>query len=143
VAAVGRWNVSERPDGGRPRSRVAGVVPVRANPSGADRLRARRPVLAVALLAALALALAVLASLDPNALCLLPALALAAPLILRRYPGERTLAGLCASPRPRWQRPRSSSPLGRAVLALTPRGGLLLARALAVRPPPASSLTAG
>ncbi len=94
------------------------------------------------LLAVLVLAVLALAALDATALCLLPTLALAAPLILRRYPGVRTLARLSTAPRHRWQRARSSAPLRRRVAAATPRGGLLLACALAVRPPPRTPLTA-
>jgi hypothetical protein len=115
---------------------------VRVNVSGALRLRVRHPVLALALIAALAVAVLSLAELDPGVLCLLPALTLAAPLILRRYPGARALARLSAVRRARWQRPRSSAPLRPRAWAATPRGGLLLACALAVRPPPAAPLTA-
>jgi hypothetical protein len=73
-------------------------------------------------------------------LCLLylaPALALAAMLLLRRYPGERLLVALrrrSAMPRTR-TRARLRSP-SHPVLRV-PRGGLLMAFALAVRPPPA------
>lgn len=88
-------------------------------------------------LAAVALGIVTLAGVDPNVLCLLPALALAAPLLLRRYPGERVLAGLRASRRLRWPRPRSSVPLAARMFAVAVHGGLLIARSLAVRPPPA------
>jgi hypothetical protein len=87
-------------------------------------------------LAAVAAGAVVLTLVDPSALCLLPALALAAPLSMRRYPGERMIAALSAAgPRRRWVRPRPIAPCARAAM-VAPRGGLLLARSLAVRPPP-------
>jgi len=90
---------------------------------------------------ALALAMVGLVTRDANALCLLPALALAVPLLLRRYPGERILASLSSTPRSRWPRPRLSVPRGARRFAVAPHGGLLIACALAVRPPPAFSAT--
>jgi hypothetical protein len=71
-------------------------------------------------------------------LYLLPALALALVLLVRRYPGEGALLALRRRrPRVRWPRPRSSSaPLRRRAVLATARGGLLIARSLAVRPPP-------
>jgi hypothetical protein len=78
-----------------------------------------------------------LAGSDPNALCLLPLLALAWPLLLRRYPGERMLAGLAARPRSRWPRPHALLSRLERVLTVAPHGGQLIARSLAVRPPPA------
>jgi len=69
-------------------------------------------------------------------LCLLPALALAMPLLARRYPGERVLLVLRGERRPHWPRPRSSAPGARRVRVTAVRGGLLIGRALAVRPPP-------
>jgi hypothetical protein len=89
------------------------------------------------LLGGLLLGTTALVLVDPNALCLLPALLLAAPLLLRRYPGENRLIA--------WRRtvstrrrtvPLLASPRWLAV-RVAPRGGLLLARSLAVRPPPA------
>jgi hypothetical protein len=74
---------------------------------------------------------------DPGLLCLLPALALVLPLIARRCPGEALLARLSPRRRSRWPRPRASVPAPRRAWARTARGGLLLGRALAVRPPPA------
>ncbi len=71
-------------------------------------------------------------------LCLLPALALAVALLARRYPGERTLARLGAPRRrARWARPRASVPRAARTFAVATHGGLLIARSLAVRPPPA------
>jgi hypothetical protein len=91
-------------------------------------------LLAVGVLAIGALALT---GVDAGALCLLPVLALALPLAMRRYPGERILASLSNAQRSRWPRPRSSSPRGERSFTVAPHGGLLIARALAVRPPPA------
>jgi hypothetical protein len=105
------------------------------------RLRIAHPLVAFTLLAVLATAVAALAALDTSALCLLPTLALAAPLMLRRYPGVRALARL-AAPRPGHQRAPSSARLRWRGWTTMPRGGLLMARALAVRPPPRAALTA-
>ncbi|MGA8364771.1 MAG: hypothetical protein WB709_09655 [Solirubrobacteraceae bacterium] len=71
-------------------------------------------------------------------LCLLPALALALTLLVRRYPGERTLIALRgAKPRPR-RAQRGFSTVGyRSAVLAAAHGGLLIARSLAVRPPPA------
>jgi len=73
-------------------------------------------------------------------LCLLPAVALAIPLLARRYPGERVLVALHRKPHARWPRPRSSANTHRGVVLAAVHGGLLLGRSLAVRPPPALSL---
>jgi hypothetical protein len=70
-------------------------------------------------------------------LFLLPALALALVLLARRYPGEHTLTRLRASRRARWARPRASLPRAARRHAVAAHGGLLIARSLAVRPPPA------
>jgi hypothetical protein len=74
-------------------------------------------------------------------LYLLPAVVLALPLLARRYPGERALIALRRVDRVRWARPRSSPPARRRVVLAFVRGGRLLGRQLAVRPPPARSLT--
>ncbi len=71
-------------------------------------------------------------------LCLAPALVLVGTLLARRYPGERLLLALAAR-----EHDRRLRPVGRSVPALArtadiPRGGLLMAFALAVRPPPCS-----
>jgi hypothetical protein len=68
---------------------------------------------------------------------LLPALVLALVLFARRYPGERTLARLRTSRHKRWARPRASVPRAARAFAVAAHGGLLIARSLAVRPPPA------
>jgi len=105
---------------------------------------ARRAGVARAALAAALPLLVALASIDPSALCVLPALALALVLALRRYPGERTLLALS-----RWHRPGPRRKLAPALrrprrwLGPTfPRGGLLLACSLADRPPPPALLVA-
>lgn len=71
-------------------------------------------------------------------LCLAPAMLLLATLLGRRYPGERLLLAFAA--RGHTRRPRraatAAAPHGR--VAEVPRGGLLMAFALAVRPPPCS-----
>ena len=72
-----------------------------------------------------------------SVLCMLPALALVIPLLLRRYPGERALAALRKSGRRPSKAPVTLVAHARPSLRLAPRGSLLLARSLAVRPPPA------
>jgi hypothetical protein len=74
---------------------------------------------------------------DTNALCLFPALALAVPLSMRRYPGERIVARLSKTGRARRVPARGLAPNARRRLPNIARGGLLIARSLAVRPPPA------
>jgi hypothetical protein len=69
-------------------------------------------------------------------LYLLPAIVLVIPLLARRYPGERALVGLRRVERAHWARPRSSTPSRRRVVLILVRGGRLLGRSLAVRPPP-------
>jgi hypothetical protein len=72
----------------------------------------------------------------------LPALALLAALLLGRYPGERLILAAAARSRRRRRRAAHTAP-GRPFLAsiATPRGGDLLARALAGRAPPRAGLT--
>lgn len=75
-------------------------------------------------------------------LYVLPALALAVALLLGRYPGERLI--IAAATRSRRRRRRAfRAALGLPLLASisTPRGGDLLARALAGRAPPLAGLT--
>jgi hypothetical protein len=96
----------------------------------------RRQVAALTAFAVLGVLIVSLVGSDPSVLCLLPILALAAPLLIRRYPGERLLLGFAQHRRSRWPRVRSSAPVARQVRVAAVRGGLLLARALAVRPPP-------
>jgi hypothetical protein len=72
-------------------------------------------------------------------LSLAPALALAATLFVHRYPGERLLLRLARRPS-NARRPcaATSACKFRLGMALVPRGGQLMGRSLAVRPPPAS-----
>jgi len=89
-------------------------------------------------LAATVVLLVAIASIDPSVLSVLPALALALVLALRRYPGEKTLLALSRSCR-RDRRRRTSARLSRPrcwIGPSVPRGGLLLACSLADRPPP-------
>lgn len=98
-----------------------------------------RPWLAVALAVAAGTALCAAAGVSTQLLlCLAPALLLSSMLIARGYPGERLL--LRAAARRRSHRPRAAAgvrPPGTVMLG-RPRGGLLLAFELAVRPPPAA-----
>jgi ABC-type enterobactin transport system permease subunit len=91
-------------------------------------------------LAAITVAAVVLIAVDPTALCLLPALALAAPLLMRRYPGEQMIAALSGAGLPCRAHPRLSARRARRPVVAFPSGGLLMALSLAVRPPPAVSL---
>jgi len=124
------------------RSSVRPVVFERIDPSAQIGWRPLRAV-ALAGFAALAIVVLALAWSDPMATCALPALVLPAMFLLRRYPGARMLAVLSQARRRCRARPRSSMPLASRPEAAVPRGGLLLARSLAVRPPPVSSLPAG
>jgi hypothetical protein len=69
-------------------------------------------------------------------LCVTPALAIATMLLTRRYPGERLLQRAAAPLTPRRPRAKSSRAVRRQHLIVMARGGALIARALAVRPPP-------
>ena len=97
---------------------------------------ARRPAAPALFAAGALLAALIVVAHEPQALSLLPLLALGSVLVVRRYPGERIIAvlrarrhGLARAPR------RLAAP--RAVALTLPRGGRLIASALAVRPPPA------
>lgn len=83
-------------------------------------------------LAALCIAFAAIHGLDGGLLFLAPAALLALPLSLGRYIGEQQLAGRI--PRARVFRIRTISPSPRPLRATS---GELIARLLAVRPPPA------
>jgi hypothetical protein len=67
---------------------------------------------------------------------LLPALVLVVPLLARRYVGERALIARWGKRHVSWTR-RSSAAVCRGVVLVAARGGLLIGRSLAVRPPPA------
>jgi hypothetical protein len=120
----------------RSRSSVPPVVFEQATPNGYVPPRARWSAAALPALGAMTIVVVGLAWIDPTVLCIIPALALALLLALRRYPGESLLVRLSPGRLPERRRPpRSAVPPGR--LALTrPRGGLLLACSLADRPPP-------
>jgi hypothetical protein len=108
-------------------------IPGRRGATGRNRARTRALVAVAGLIGACA----ILAVADPKALCLLPVLALATPLLLRRYPGERVLLSRLGTPvAPRRRRATSSRRWALAPRTLVPRGGLLVASSLAVRPPP-------
>lgn len=123
------------------RSIVPTVVFERAKPAGSVGANRQSQSLTLGLLA-LAIAAAAAAVLEPGLLCLVPALALPFLLLaLDRYPGERILLKASAVPRrPRPSRTRTRKPAVRALPV--PRGGLLMARSLANRPPPNTSLAA-
>jgi hypothetical protein len=102
-----------------------------------DERRLPVALLGVTLLWCLALALL---GAHTGLLYLVPALLLAAPLAIRRYPGEEALAALAPRrPRPRPARAVPAPP--RPIFRLTPRGTLLLGMSLAERPPPALAVT--
>jgi hypothetical protein len=73
-------------------------------------------------------------------LYLLPALLLLVLLIARRYPGQRQLVALARKKREAWPRRPGLAPRPPRVATTLPRGGLLIACSIAVRPPPASSV---
>jgi len=79
------------------------------------------------------------AGLHDGVLYLLPALLLAGTFALGRYPGERALLALAVRHRhhARRRRARAPSAPARPAHREVPRGGLLIASFLAVRPPPA------
>lgn len=121
-----------------------GVLPAAVNTSVRTPAGLRRGVVGVAALAALTAIALALVVLDPNALCALPALVLPALFALRRYPGERLLAvRLPEARRERRRRPQSSVCAAPSLDVGVPRGRLLLAWSLAVRPPPRLRLAAG
>jgi hypothetical protein len=106
-------------------------------PEGRVFIRGDSRTLAAVALAAGSLAVLAVATIDRNALCLIPALALAVPLLMRRFPGERMLAQRAGGRGARRPRPRGSSSYTGRAFTVAPHGGLLIGCALAVRPPPA------
>jgi hypothetical protein len=89
-------------------------------------------------LAALTLALAALTlvGVQSDVLLVAPALVFALPLLAGRYVGEAQLARLVAAYVAAPRRPAATAPRIRRVATRLPRGGRLIASALAVRPPP-------
>ncbi len=71
-------------------------------------------------------------------LCFAPAILLLVVLLGRRYPGARLLVAFAARARSGSSRRAASSAVSHGRVAELPRGGLLMAFALAVRPPPGS-----
>jgi hypothetical protein len=125
------------------RGKVLRVVCEWTNPNGETLRRLARETLAPLCLVVLTLAVLVFARTDPAALCALPAFVLPVLFFLCRYPGERMLAVWSEARRRPWRRPRSSAaPRPRRRPSVLARGGLLLARSLAVRPPPRIELAA-
>ncbi len=105
------------------------------------RVRDRRPLALLAVAGALLLGLLVLVA-GAGALLAAPLLALVVPLLAGRYLGEERIERLVAArtaPVQPTARAASAQPALRAPLVLVPRGGRLLATALAVRPPPLSA----
>jgi hypothetical protein len=103
--------------------------------------RSRAPVFAAAILLLTAIVALRLGGFSGSAvLYLLPALLLLAPLVLGRYPGERLLRAVIDRPRCRRAPGKPPRPRHIALLASVPRGGALLASALAGRAPPAGWL---
>lgn len=72
-----------------------------------------------------------------GAAAILPVLLLLAPLLAQRYPGEARITRLRERRRPTLRRVRVNAPAPRPVRRVAVRGRLLLARGMAVRPPPA------
>lgn len=101
-------------------------------------LPATRRLLVLTLVAALGSVVVIaLSGGDAGVLGLAPAVAIALLLSRRRYPGAGLLLAMRSRPARRASR-RGLAPLAPVprIVATTPRGGLLLARSLAVRPPP-------
>jgi hypothetical protein len=100
-----------------------------------------RPTLLLAALSAAALLCGAAGLVDPGTLFYaVPALVLVAPLLVGRYPGEEAIARRVAAARPRAR--CGAVQLGiraRGAASVFPRGGLLMATGLAVRPPPVAS----
>jgi hypothetical protein len=69
-------------------------------------------------------------------LFLAPAMFMALPLLAGRYLGAERLSRVSRSRAPRGRRVRIAIPARRVFCSTPPRGGLLIASSLAVRPPP-------
>ena len=99
-----------------------------------------RPLLALAVLGAVLAVAASVAGVDTGLLLLSPALVLAVPLVLGRYPGAARLERLAARARPaRPRRAMSLTPPRPRPRAAGAHGGCLLAFALAERAPPSAA----
>jgi hypothetical protein len=99
-----------------------------------------RPLLVLAVLGAVLAVAGSVAGVDTGLLLLSPALVLAVPLVLGRYPGSGRLERLAARGRPaRPRRAMSLTPPRRRPRAAAAHGGRLLAFALAERAPPSAA----
>jgi hypothetical protein len=88
----------------------------------------------------LALASLTLLGVHSDVLLAAPVLVFGLPLLAGRYVGEEQLARLAAVFRVARRRPAGSlAPRARRRAGVLPRGGRLIASALAVRPPPAAA----
>lgn len=99
-------------------------------------LRARAPLLGQLALLVAALAALQAGSQEPGLLYLAPAVLLLAALAFDRYPGERLLAAVARGWRPAPHREGRAPARPATPPRLVPRGGVLLALALAGRGPP-------
>jgi hypothetical protein len=75
-------------------------------------------------------------------LCLAPALLIVTVLLTRRYPGEQLLLRGVTPASRRWPRIQPGNSVRNRAVVFVARGGALIARALAVRPPPRVSSAA-
>ena len=88
----------------------------------------------------LALASLTLVGVSADLLLVVPVLVFALPLLAGRYVGEEQLARLVAAFQAVRRRPAGTiAPRSRRGASRLPRGGRLIAAALAVRPPPAAA----
>jgi hypothetical protein len=98
--------------------------------------RALQLLLATCLLAAAGLLAGSVAGLGSGFLFIAPALLLALPLLAGRYLGAERLSRIARARLPR-RRARLSLSIPHTWRLVPPRGGMLIAASLAVRPPPA------
>jgi hypothetical protein len=98
--------------------------------------RDRRIALGLAAVFAALAAAAGLAGFEAALTFVMPVAGVVLPLLLGCYPGERVIAALARRPRARLRPRRSLGALPRPSFDHVPRGTSLMARSLAVRPPP-------
>ena len=103
----------------------------------AATLRAKAPILAILGLLVGALVGLQVTDAEPGLLYLAPALLLLVPLLFDRYPGERLLVAVARAWHPLLRRERGAPAQPFVPTRSFPRGGALLALALAGRGPPA------
>jgi hypothetical protein len=99
--------------------------------------RDQRMLMALAVLSTSLAMVPSLLGVSPDVLLALPALLLFLPLLAGRYVGEGRLARLAARLRPRRRPPVATFGGARRTPRVPPRGGRLIAAALAQRGPPA------